>query len=424
MLFWIVAAAMAALVGAMLAVTLVRGRVGTVPPAAYDLEVYRDQLREIDRDVAGGTVGAEEAGRLRAEIGRRLLAADAALRATAGPGGTPGRGGSALAGLLGLLVGGGAVVFYGFFGAPGMQDMPRTERLAMADRLAENRLDQAAAEARADLPAPDMSAVPDEYKALVARLREVLEQRPDDLRGLRLLAQTEMRLGNWDAARRAQQRLIAASGDSASAEDYVMLADLMVNAAGGYVSANAVQALEAALARDPRQPIARYFTGLAHLQVDRPDRAFEIWDQLLRDSRPGAPWLGPIRARITDVARLAGVPRYQPPRPGAPAASGPDAAAVAAAGDMTDAERQQMIRGMVARLAGRLADEGGSAEEWARLINAYGALGEGAKARDAWTEARQIFNGQPAQLETVRTAARSAGVADLPAGDSDAESGQ
>ncbi|MEL7216548.1 MAG: c-type cytochrome biogenesis protein CcmI, partial [Pseudomonadota bacterium] len=47
--------------------------------AAYDLEVYRDQLSELDRDLARGTLSAAEAERAKLEIQRRILAADKAL---------------------------------------------------------------------------------------------------------------------------------------------------------------------------------------------------------------------------------------------------------------------------------------------------------------------------------------------------------
>src|SRR5882757_8950366 len=40
-----------------------------------EANVYKDQLAEIDRDVAAGTIGPAEAEAARVEIGRRLLAA-------------------------------------------------------------------------------------------------------------------------------------------------------------------------------------------------------------------------------------------------------------------------------------------------------------------------------------------------------------
>jgi cytochrome c-type biogenesis protein CcmH len=66
---------------------------------------------------------------------------------------------------------------------------------------------------------------------------------------------------------------------------------------------------------------------------------------------------------------------------------------MAAAQEMSAEERQDMISGMVAGLAERLATEGGSAQEWARLINAYGVLGRNEDAQAVLQEAQTVFAG-------------------------------
>ena len=102
--------------------------------------------------------------------------------------------------------------------------------------------------------------------------------------------------------------------------------------------------------------------------------------------------------------------RYElPPRE---TARGPSAADIEAAEDMDPEARRGMIRGMVAQLSDRLATEGGTAEDWARLINAYGTLGERAQAARIWDEAQSVFADSPERLATVRGAAEAAGVAE------------
>ncbi|WP_397544536.1 tetratricopeptide repeat protein, partial [Roseovarius salis] len=273
-------------------------------------------------------------------------------------------------------------------------------------------LDQAAAEARAaeQMPAgttpPDAS---DEYLALMDKLRETVKKRPDDPRGLMLLARNEAALGNMTAARKAQAQLIDVKGEQATAQDYALLADLMISAAGGYVSSDAEAAIRNALARDPRNPWARYFLGHYMIQVDRPDMAFRTWEKLLDESGANAPWVEPIRARIEEVAWRAGV-QYELPPLEQDTAPGPDAADMEAAGEMSAEDRAEMIRGMVSRLAERLANEGGTAREWARLIGAYGVLGETERAQAIWDEAQQVFAGREQDLGIVRAAARDAGL--------------
>src|ERR1700712_3499382 len=83
MLFWIIVAVLTASVGAILLYPLLRGAQAAVPDRAGEVAVYRDQLAELDRDLAGGLISAEQADYARAEIGRRLLSVSAA------PGKTP-----------------------------------------------------------------------------------------------------------------------------------------------------------------------------------------------------------------------------------------------------------------------------------------------------------------------------------------------
>jgi cytochrome c-type biogenesis protein CcmH len=244
----------------------------------------------------------------------------------------------------------------------------------------------------------------------VARLREQVALRPSDLRGHELLAQSEARLGDFAAAHVAQARVIAIKGDDATAEDHVALADLMVTATRGYVSPEAEAALAEALRRDPGNGLARYYSGLMLAQTGRPDLAFRLWRPLVEDSPPGAPWTAALRDQVGEAAALAGVDYDLPPLPAA--LPGPDADALDAAGALSPEERAEMVAGMVGRLARRLAEDGGTAEEWARLIRAQGVLGNLDAARTVWAEAQAAFAGRDADLALLRDAARAAGVAE------------
>jgi cytochrome c-type biogenesis protein CcmH len=222
------------------------------------------------------------------------------------------------------------------------------------------------------------------------------------------LAQHEYNLGNFKAASQAKSREIELLTGDASPADYTELAEMMIAATGGYVSPEAEGALNQALRRDPNHGPARYYWGLMLAQVDRPDLAFGLWSQTLRNGPEGAPWINAIRQNIEDMAWRAGI-QYQLPEPGT-TAPGPDADDVAAAQEMTTEERQEMIRGMVDRLSDRLATDGGAPDEWARLIAALGVLGERDRAQAILKEAQQVFAGNDAALAMIVSAGIQAGL--------------
>lgn len=407
-MFWIMAGAMVVLVaGAILLPFLRAGAAPAEAPAAFDLRVYRDQLREVERDVARGVLAPDDAARLRTEIGRKVLEADRALTRQAAPQGRAPRPVIAAAALAVLLAG--SLGVYARLGSPGLPDLPLAARIAAADRRLAARPSQAAAEAAA--PARLRPQPPEDYARLVQQLRDAVAKRPGDAQGLALLAEHEARLGNLIVARQAQERLLSARGKDATAEDHARLAALMIEAAGGTVSREAEAQLGTALRLDPQNGQANYLQGLMLAQGDRPDLAFPIWRRLAETSRPDDPWMDPLRRLLPDLAWLAGQPDYQLPGGDAPAPPGPDAAAVAAAEAMTPEQRQQMIRGMVTQLETRLAEQGGTAEEWARLITALARLGDAAHAREIWTEAQGRFAGRPEALAAIARAAAEAGLA-------------
>jgi cytochrome c-type biogenesis protein CcmH len=408
--FWIATGAFSALVVMILMLAALRPRKAAVPAAAYDLQVYRDQLKEVDKDVARGVLTEEEAQRARTEVSRRLLEADRALQSAQSVEARTSTIDRAMigAGLVATVAG--AFALYMQIGAPGYPDLPLAGRIEMVEEARASRPGQAVAEA--EMPfRPGVAADP-RREELVAQLREVMAERPDDPQGLALLASNEAALGNYTAAHVAQTRLIEVLGDAATGFHHIDLAEMMVLAAGGYVSPEAERALMRGLQLEPRNGTARYYVGLMYAQQGRPDLAFPVWRNLMAESSADAPWLEPIRLQIEEVAFLAGVnvTLAELPQPaGAPTPRGPTAEQMEAAQGMAAEDQAAMIEGMVAGLAERLATEGGPPEEWARLINAQIVLGRTEDARAVYDEARTVFADLPAALEMLDAAAAPLG---------------
>ncbi|QBF33276.1 c-type cytochrome biogenesis protein CcmI [Thalassococcus sp. S3] len=406
--FWILTLGLAFLVAALLALALVRARSGAEPAAAYDLQVYRDQLKEIDRDLARGLINAGDAERIRAEVSRRILAADAQVQAETEGQGQPRLPGLVMAAVSAVVLVIGSALLYLEIGAPGYGDLALADRLEMAEIARSERPSQQAAEDSLP-PQPSLEQLSPDFVALMERLRDTVAGRPDDLQGQILLAQNEARSGNFRAAYEAQSQVLRLKGDAVEARDYTDYADMMILAAGGYVSPEAETALARALELDPENGPARYYTGLMMGQIGRPDQAFGIWRQLLVEGPGDAPWIEPIRLQIEEMAARAGVTNFSLPQ-ATPAAPGPSQEDVEAAEQMSDEDRMAMIEGMVAGLSDRLATEGGPPEDWARLIGSLGVLGREADAIAIYNNALEVFDGEPTAIGVIRDGARQAGL--------------
>ncbi|CUH44103.1 c-type cytochrome biogenesis protein CcmI [Ruegeria atlantica] len=407
MSFWVLIILTAAVTAVFLGYSILRARDSREPAAAYDLRVYREQLAGVDKDLARGVIGEADAERVRTEISRRILAADAQIQAQSTRLGPPLWASVTAIAAVGLILVGGAAWMYDRMGAAGLPDQPLSLRIDRAETLRAERPSQAEFEATAT-PAP-LPQLEENYAALLEQLRETVEARPDDLQGHVLLAQHEANAGNFSAAYKAQQRVIELSGDAVPADAYSHLAEMMILSAGGYVSPEAEAALREALKRDPRHGPALYYLGQMMVQVGRPDIGYRIWTDALRNAPAGAPWVDAILAQLDELAFRAGV--FNAPEVSAPAGPGPSQDDVEAAAALTPEERQEMIRGMVNQLSDRLATEGGAPEDWARLIAALGVLGEGQRAIDIRNEAMAVFAGNADALEIIDAAALQAGIA-------------
>ena len=349
MILFALLAGMALAVVLCVLVPLLRRHAPAQSRAEHDVEIYRDQIAEVERDRARGLVSGDQLEAAHAEIGRRLLAADSALREPAARGVAPHSRAIlavVLAALLPLAAGG----LYLWQGAP-----PGSGDAASAS--AAGAPDARPAEHDADM------------ETLVERLAERMKDRPDDLRGWRLLARSLASLGRHSEAARAYGR--AVSLDPVDANLRSLLGESLAAARGGTVTADAERAFAAALRIDPGEPRARFYLGLAALQKGDRGGALERWRALEVASPEDAEWLPMLRRRI---ARLA--PAAEPPR-------GPTREDMAAAEQMTPEERAEMIRGMVEGLALRLEEDPDDAEGWARLARSYRVLGEAEKERAA-----------------------------------------
>ncbi len=380
-MLWLLIALMTA--AAIFAVLWPLSRRDVAAPSGNDLAVYRDQLDEIERDRAAGLIPEAEAEAARIEVSRRILAAaDAEENKTVSTASSADWRRRAVAVVALVVLPFGATMGYLALGSPYLESQPHADRRPTAR--------------------PNTSLA-----SMIAQVEAHLESNPKDGRGWEVVAPVYMRIGRYDDAVRARRNAVELNGETA-----VRLADLgeaMVAAANGVVTADAKKAFERAIAFDPEDVKARYFLGLAAEQDGQSKDAATIWRRMLKDAPKNAPWIGLVQAAL---ARVEGTPAADAPIAGAPVAGapGPSAADVEAAAKLTAEQRNDMVRGMVARLADRLKTEGKDIDGWLRLVRAYMVLGDRDKARAALGEARQALAGETEKLQRLDALAKGLGL--------------
>jgi cytochrome c-type biogenesis protein CcmH len=364
MMLWLIFAVMT--VVAVSAVLWPLGRKRSAAGGGSDRLVYQDQLLEIERDRAAGLIGAAEAETARVEISRRLLAAaDAESAAQAAPPAqqfAPRHRAAALAAVILLPAIG--LGFYLRFGSP---DIPSQSAFA-----------------RVDTPNGARSIA-----GLVGQVEAHLASNPSDGAGWEVLAPVYMRLGRFNDAADAWRKTIALNGDNATRE--AALGEALVAAANGAVTEDAMTAFQHAVAADPHEPKASYFLGLADEQAGKPEAAAAKWRTLLDGAPQDAPWIGFVREALARVS-----PQTATAAPGA--------------GDAANSPRNDMVRGMVQRLADRLHSDGGNVDEWLRLVQAYSVLGDRDKAKDAAADAKRALSDQPDAVKRIDDLAKGLGL--------------
>jgi cytochrome c-type biogenesis protein CcmH len=365
MTLWFVFALMT--IAAIFAVLWPLGRGVRPQRDGSEAAVYRDQLTEIDRDAAAGLVGPPEAAAARVEISRRLLAAVDDQHDVPVASNLRLRRSAAVIALVGLPILAAAV--YVPLGSPQLADFPLAQRIR----------------------APDATQPLDN---LVAQVEAHLEKNPNDGRGWSVLAPVLLRLGRFDDAVRALRNSIAYNGDAA--ERRADLGEAMAGAAGGVVTAEAKAEFERAVALNADDAKANYFLGLAAEQDGRASEAASIWRAMLAKAPQDAPWRPLVRAALARIGDS-----------GAPLLSDD---ARAAAKDMNETERGEMIRGMVERLASRLKQNGDDVEGWLRLVRAYMVMGDRNKARGALTDARQAVAQDAERLRQLNEGLKNLGL--------------
>jgi cytochrome c-type biogenesis protein CcmH len=394
MMLWVILALMTIVALGAVVWPLLRSR--GMAAAGSDLAVYRDQLEEIERDRSERRIEPDEADAARVEVSRRLLAAANAANATPEGTGASGRRRFAAVAAVGVVIPLIAVALYGVLGSPELPGQLLASRAPNSEEALERS----------------------PIGQLLARVEAHLAENPNDGRGWEVVAPVYMKLERYDDAAKARRQAILLLGETPARD--VDLGEAITAAANGVISDEAKVAFDRAIKLDAENYKAQFYVGLAAEQDGNDEEASRIWRGLIAKAPADAPWLVVVHQALERVdpqaaAAMAANPSAAIPK-AVPRAAAPDAAAapkaepgprpddVAAAGAMTEAQRSEMIRGMVDRLASRLHENGSDLDGWLRLLRAYKVLGENAKAKEAIAEARAALANEPDKLRNLDTA--------------------
>lgn len=355
MVIWIILLAMTA--AAVMAVLWPLSRRYSVERQADpDTQFYREQMAEIERDLARGVLLPNEAEAAKAEAARRLLRATGVQGesfAVGEPALRRRRAASTLAlSIVPIL----ALATYEIYGSPQVAIQgPPVEAQQQAGNL--------------------------DLMTAVAQIEAHLAKNPQDGRGWEVIAPVYLRMGRTDDAAKAYEAAIRSLGPEA--DRLANYGEVLVIAKDGLVTSEAQAAFEQAVKLDGASAKARFYLARAAMQDGQTEKAKNLYAELLSSAPSDAPWAEAVKQELVSL--------------GAPQPAGQDGQPQVGAPD---------IARMVSGLADRLESQGGTAEEWTRLMRSYAVLGQRDKAAVAARRAREALAKDNAALKTIDTMAQ------------------
>lgn len=277
-MFWIILTLSAALAGLWIALPFLRTRSLEMNTGDSTLSIYRDQIDEIEHDLAQGLISAQECDAARREIERRALKAARGLD----QGFT--RAERSIPAVIGVVAVAMAVTLggYAWLGKPDQGDLP------LVARKTEDLLRRAQG---------------GDLNSQIALLVEATQKDPADVDSWGMLAQTYAAVEDYASAAEAYRRAIAL--DPKTPELQAAYGEALTLANGNKVPPAARVVFEQIL-RDTPDPRARYYLALAKAQAQDFEGALADWTALAQGTPRDAPWQPLVRRDIVNMVKFLG----------------------------------------------------------------------------------------------------------------------
>ncbi|HKO99681.1 MAG TPA: c-type cytochrome biogenesis protein CcmI [Pyrinomonadaceae bacterium] len=253
-----------------------------------NVEVYRDQISELEADLQNGIISQEQYQQDRDEIERRLLADVAAGSKQKAKTTTTNTDSRAPAYAIALAMPVISLGAYFLVGNPAA--MTGVNTAPVQAPFADN--------ARRDGPAPPMSQ--GDIEANVASLAKRMEQNPGDAAGWTMLGRSFLTLQKFDEAAGAYGKAAALKPNDADAwADYAFA---MGMANGKSLLGQPSDLIKKALALDPENPKGLELAGSAAYEAKNYQEAINFWERLQKKT-PGDSELGQALAERIQLAK-------------------------------------------------------------------------------------------------------------------------
>jgi cytochrome c-type biogenesis protein CcmH len=381
----------------------------------------RDQLKDVESDLAQGLIDEAQAEARSVEISRRVLSAQHTQESA-----QPRR---PLIERNFALICGTAIVVLGSVGLCALTgNLPAVGSGPLQQALDTSAEDSSAVEKLAAIAPPaaqnegwtQPQANLPPVDEMIQRLAERLQQNPTDAEGWNTLGWAYLNTGRFTGAAAAYAKAIDLSPNSAEIRGARV--EALVRAADGIVTAAARAAIDETLKLDPKDPRGRFFRGLAKEQAGDKASALSEWTDLLRDADPKEPWVSDLKSRISELKsemNSDGPPSSTNPGPAVAGGmlealrsgeKAPQPEDVQAAQAMPAGQRLAMIQAMVEGLASRLEKAPRDADGWIKLIRSRMVLGDTELARQALERGLKEFSDDQQQRDRIAVAAQQMGL--------------
>lgn len=368
-LFIAIASVLTLLVVAWLLRALLRPAAASpVSSQQLNIDIYRDQLEGVERDLARGAITVQDAEASRDELQLRMLD-DAQDAPGAVPGASPWVSAKVTASVVALLIVTGSAGMYRWLGNPRAMD-----------------------------PVAASNAERDKVMQMVEGLAQRLKTNPDNPQGWAMLARSYKVMGRVDDAISAYQK----AGSLIETEPDLMAdyADLLAVRAGDNLQGAPMELVRKALVINPKHPMSLMLAAAQSYREGNFKQAVAHWETLVAELPPESPDAAQLQSYIADAREKGGLAGAKPaPKAGPKAAD--SGAATSPSGNATPANAaagNPQILQMVERLATRLQSNPGDLEGWARLARSYKVLGRMADAEAAYAKAGPLVEKTPDML--------------------------